>query len=139
MRLSTRSRYGLRALAALAGAKHPEGRCAREIADKEDLSKKYLESILTQLRTAGFVRSVRGAHGGYVLTRNPAELTVGEVVRALEGSLSLVECVEDPETCDRFEDCPTRPVWVKAEQALSKALDSMTLANLVEPYLSSDE
>ncbi len=131
MRLSTRSRYGLRALVALAESKTPEGRCAREIADEEALSKKYLESILAQLRTAGFVRSVRGAHGGYLLARNSTELTVGEVVRALEGNMSLVECVDDLDCCERSHDCPTRPVWVKAERAISDALNGITLASLI--------
>jgi len=132
MRLSTRSRYGLRALTALASADAPDGYCAREIADGEELSKKYLESILAQLRTAGFVRSVRGAHGGYVLARDPKDITAGEVVRALEGTLSLVECVEDPSSCERSDDCRTRPVWVKAEAAITSTLDGMTVASLIE-------
>lgn len=132
MRLSTRSRYGVRALTALASSEIPDGRCAREIADEEDLSKKYLESILAQLRTAGFVRSVRGAHGGYVLAQEPSEVTVGAVVRALEGSLALVECSDDPAYCDRADDCVTRDVWVAAEKALNDTLDGITIAGLVE-------
>ncbi|MBU1656502.1 MAG: Rrf2 family transcriptional regulator [Gammaproteobacteria bacterium] len=132
MRLSTRSRYGVRALTALANQEDTDGRCAREIADDEDLSKKYLESILAQLRTAGFVRSVRGARGGYILARSPSEITVAEVVRALEGSLALVECSDDPSYCERADDCVTRDVWVMAERALNDALGSVTIAGLVE-------
>lgn len=132
MRLSTRSRYGLRALIALSEPNGRKERCAREIADSQELSKKYLESILSQLRTAGFVRSVRGAHGGYVLSRAPAEITVGEVVRALEGSLAFVECVEDAGSCERSEGCPSRAVWVRAESAISEALDGVTLENLAD-------
>lgn len=130
MRLSTRSRYGLRALAALADGEPSDGLCARELADNEQLSKKYLESILSQLRTAGFVRSVRGAHGGYVLARSANEITVGEVVRALEGTLALVECVDDPSCCGRSDSCPTRPAWVRAEAAISAALDGLSVADL---------
>lgn len=132
MRLSTRSRYGIRALTALAAHEPAEGRCAREIADEEELSKKYLESILAQLRTAGLVRSVRGAHGGYVLAKDPVELTVGEVIRVLEGSLAFVECVDDPSYCDRFDDCVTRYIWEQAEQVLTQTFDGITIASLVE-------
>lgn len=139
MRLSTRSRYGVRALTALAGREVPDGRCAREIADEEELSKKYLESILAQLRTAGFVRSVRGAHGGYILARPAEDITVGDVVRALEGSLALVECSDDPQYCDRHESCVTRDVWVAAERALNETLDGITISALVmKRKLSTD-
>ncbi len=139
MRLSTRSRYGVRALVALASHEIPDGRCAREIADEEDLSKKYLESILAQLRTAGFVRSVRGAHGGYVLAQEPDGVTVGAVVRALEGSLALVECSDDPSYCDRADDCVTRDVWIAAERALNDALDGITIAVLVERRMKNND
>ncbi len=138
MRLSTRSRYGVRALTALANDEIPDGRCAREIATEEELSKKYLESILAQLRTAGFVRSVRGAHGGYILARPAADITVAEVVRALEGSLSLVECSDDPTYCERSDDCVTREVWVAAERALNETLESITIAKLVRQRQQDD-
>ena len=132
MRLSTRSRYGLRALTALAAREPAEGRCAREIADEEDLSKKYLESILAQLRTAGFVRSVRGAHGGYVLARPADEITVADVIRVLEGSLAFVECVDDPSYCPRSDDCVTRYIWVEAEKALNACFEGITVQGLVD-------
>ncbi len=138
MRLSTRSRYGIRALTALAAHEPAEGRCAREIAGEEDLSKKYLESILAQLRTAGFVRSVRGAHGGYVLARDPAELTVAEVIRVLEGSLAFVECVDEPAYCSRSEDCITRYIWVEAERALSASFKNISIASLVARRKTQD-
>jgi len=116
----------------LATQELPEGRCAREIADEEDLSKKYLESILAQLRTAGFVRSVRGAHGGYVLARDPEELTVAEIISVLEGSLAFVECVDDSSYCPRNDDCVARDIWVAAERALRGAFENITIASLVE-------
>lgn len=138
MRLSTRSRYGIRALTALAAHELPDGRCARELADEEELSKKYLESILAQLRTAGIVRSVRGAHGGYVLAKDPAELTVADIVRILEGSLAFVECVDDAAYCERSDDCVTRHVWVEAEKALTNAFEAITIQSLVDRRGSTD-
>ncbi len=132
MRLSTRSRYGLRALTALAAHELAEGRCAREIADEEELSKKYLESILAQLRTAGFVRSVRGAHGGYVLARDPKDVTVADVIRVLEGTLAFVECVDDAEYCQRSKGCVTRYIWVEAEKALTDCFEGITIQSLVD-------
>ena len=132
MRLSTRSRYGIRALTTLAAHQAPDGRCARELADEEELSKKYLESILAKMRAAGIVRSVRGAHGGYVLSRDPHELTVAEVIKVLEGSLAFVECVEDPDYCDRHDDCVTRYVWEAAAQALEETFGNITIASRVE-------
>jgi len=132
MRLSTRSRYGIRALTALAAQQVADGRCARELAEEEELSKKYLESILARLRASGLIRSVRGAHGGYVLAKDAADVTVGEVIRILEGSMAFVECVDDDGYCDRADTCVARDVWVAAEKAVTETLDNITLASLVE-------
>jgi len=132
MRLTTRTRYGLRALASLAAAHNTGGKCAREIADEQNVSKKYLESILAQLRASGLVRSVRGAHGGYILAREPEEMTVADVVRALEGSLALVDCVDDPAICADVETCSTRRVWVEAEQALTSSLEAISISSLAK-------
>lgn len=135
MRLSTRSEYGLRAMALLA-ARAAEGGPVplRELASAEHISEQYLEQIFIDLRKAGFVQSVRGAKGGYYLTRRPEEIRVGSLLRVLEGDLAPYDCVrEDTETdCDRVAHCVTRKVWLKLRDAMTEAMDRLTLADMVE-------
>lgn len=104
-----------------------------DIASAENLSVAYLEQLLAHLRRAGLVGSTRGAHGGYELTRRPEEMTVGEVVRVLEGPIAPVECVaetEDPVCCERASDCASRQVWQRVRDSILAVLDSTTLADL---------
>ena len=102
------------------------------MAQRQDISDKYLEQIVTPLSRAGLVRSVRGAGGGYLLTRDPAEYTVGEILRPLEGSLAPVSCVDGSECCCRAEQCVTVEVWREIQQAVAGVVDHITLADLVE-------
>jgi Rrf2 family protein len=103
----------------------------RKIAERQGLSVKYLHSLLAVLKSAGLVRSLRGAGGGYVLTRPPSQITVGEVVRVLEGSLALVGCVEDKNFCERVDWCATRPIWVGLSKTVERTLSGLTLADVV--------
>ena len=131
MKLSTRTRYGLRALVDLA-ARHAQGPVMlRIISESQGLSKKYLDNIFTALRLAGLVRTVRGARGGYLLARDPADISVAEVVEALEGDLNPVDCVEYPQTCDRALECVTRELWTELRDAMVQVLESKTLEDLV--------
>ncbi len=101
----------------------------------QDISLAYLEQIVASLREAGLLVSTRGAHGGYHLAREPQAITVGDVLRALEGPIALVVCAsEDRQTgrCEREEMCLTRPVWEKVRDSIVTALDSTTLADLTE-------
>jgi Rrf2 family protein len=105
-----------------------------EIALDEDLPRAYLEQLVTSLRDASLVVSTRGAHGGYELSRPPAEIRMGEVLRALEGPLSPMICVTDDPAhiaCDRSARCTVNVLWVKVRDAIAGTLDSMTLADLV--------
>lgn len=108
-----------------------------EIADHEDLPRPYLEQLVTSLREAGLVHSTRGAHGGYELSRDPATIRMGEVLRALEGPLAPMVCAsEDPvhaEACGRVGFCTVNPLWVRVRTAVSEALDAVTLADLTRP------
>jgi Rrf2 family protein len=108
-----------------------------EVADHEELPRPYLEQLVVSLRDAGLVISTRGAHGGYALTREPAEIRMGEVLRALEGPLAPMVCAsEDPAhaaICGRSGFCTVNPLWVKVREALATALDSVTLADLTHP------
>ena len=129
MRLSTRARYGLRAMTAI--ARRPGTFTTSEfLADKEHLSKKYLDAILGQLREAGLLEAVRGMHGGYRLTRPAEAITAAHVVEALEGGLAITPCTDDASLCERASHCPTRSVWRAASDAVRKVLDERTLAEL---------
>jgi len=131
MKLSTRARYGLRAMVDL--AMHGDGTplMMRAIAEQQDLSKRYLDNIFATLRQAGIVSSVRGASGGYRLSRPADAIRVDEVVEALEGDLALVACHEYAEDCHRHGKCVTSEVWARATDALRTSLSSETLADLV--------
>ncbi len=131
MNLSTRGRYGLRAILQLADAFHGGPVLMRTIAEDQGISLKYLHAILTILKGAGLVRSVRGAGGGYVLSRPPSRIKVSEVVEALEGSLSLVECVDHEKHCERAAYCAARDVWVKLSSVIQNTLSNLTLEDVI--------
>ena len=131
MRLSTRGCYGLRAMLEL--ALHYGGKpvLMRSIAERQSISRKYLHALLTALKSGGFVRSVRGSGGGYLLARPPASIRINDVVQALEGSLSVTDCVEDPSTCERSAGCVTHELWLELSQAVEQLLSGITLEDLV--------
>jgi Rrf2 family cysteine metabolism transcriptional repressor len=130
MRLSTRTRYGCRALAEVAAA-YPAGTpSVREIARKQRLSSKYLESIMQALKVAGLVRATRGMHGGYALTHPPSEVKLSDVFRVLEGPSAPVPCVDTPDLCAMSHDCPTRGTWVELKAAIDGVLNRRTLQDL---------
>lgn len=134
MKISTKGRYALRLMLdiALTGGEAPVS--LRDVAQRQDISDKYLEQIITPLGRAGLVRSVRGAGGGYLLTRRPEEYTVGEILRVLEGSLAPVSCAEDKGCCGRAEQCVTQEVWEEIAAAVSGVVDHITLADLVKRF-----
>jgi Rrf2 family transcriptional regulator, cysteine metabolism repressor len=106
----------------------------KDIAERQEISEKYLEQIIPSLTKAGYVSSTRGSQGGYMLARNPSEYTVGMIVRLLEGSLAPVACMESPSTCPQLGHCVTIEVWEKLKQAIDGVLDSITLEDLVSRY-----
>lgn len=132
MRLSTKTRYGVRALLELALA-HGQGPVqVRRIAENQEISPKYLEHLLSALRAAGVVTAVRGMNGGYELARAPSEIRIIDVYRALEGPVAPVPCTEDPSVCRKSDWCPAREVWVDVRDAVEGILESKTLADLAE-------
>lgn len=134
MRLSTKSHYGLLAMVDLAKSYGRGPLSLTEIARSEDISLGYLEQLVALLKRAGLVESTRGARGGYELAKSPNEVTVGDIVRALEGPIAPVECVSEERTtewCEREAECPSRIVWVKVRDSMAQALDSTSLADLV--------
>jgi len=106
----------------------------KDVSKDQEISEKYLGQIIMPLKAAGLVKSYRGAHGGYTLNREPDKITLLEIVSTLEGDLSLVECVGDPSSCRRFTVCVTQQVWSDVSRAVSRTLESMTLADLVERH-----
>ena len=134
MKISTKGRYALRLMLDL--AIHSEGSAVplRDVAQRQEISDKYLEQIVTQLARAGLVRSVRGAGGGYLLTRTPEGYTVGEILRVLEGSLAPVSCADGVGCCERADRCVTVEVWREIQAAVDGVVDHLTLADLVRRY-----
>ena len=104
----------------------------RDVSKRQAISDKYLEQIVTPMAKAGLVRSMRGANGGYLLTRRPEEYTVGEILLPLEGDLAPVECATDSEFCQRCNECVTLGLWKEIHQAVTQVVDNITLADLVE-------
>ncbi len=102
-----------------------------DLAEREGLSRKYLHTLLTGLKAAGLARSVRGAGGGFVLARDPSEINLKEILQALEGSLCLVDCVEDERACDRANGCTARGVWQELSGVIENMLDNTTLAEVI--------
>lgn len=133
MKISTRGRYGLRAMVELARVSGRAPVLMSTVAERAGLSRKYLHRLLTELKRAGLVRAVRGAGGGFVLTRPPGEIKLGEILCALEGPLSFVECVADKRACGRSKRCPARRVWQELAGAVGSVLDSATLGDLLAP------
>ena len=132
MKISTRGRYGTRMMLDLA-AHHNQGPTPlREIAKRQDISVKYLEQLIIPLKAAGYIRSVRGARGGYTLARKPDKINVGQIIKVLEGGLSLVDCVEDPKLCEREKNCPTRDIWLRMSERLMEELSSLTLSDVLD-------
>ena len=103
----------------------------RAISEKHGISRKYLHALLTNLKAASLVRSIRGAGGGYVLARAPATIMVSEVIRVLEGSLSPAECVEDHTLCERSDECVALSLWARVNQAIERVLGDISLSDLL--------
>ena len=134
MKLSTKARYGVRAMLSLALDYGNGPVSLKEVAQHQGLSEKYLEHLVMALKTAGLVRSIRGKHGGYTLARTPSQINLKEIVGALEGSIAPVDCLNDAGLCEHSGGCVTRQVWEKMLQAMNDVLQSTTLQSLVEQH-----
>ena len=133
MKISTKGRYALRLMMDLAENNTGSPISLKDVAKRQDISDKYLEQIISILNKAGYVRSVRGAQGGYMLKMEPQNYTVGMILRQTEGSLAPVACIEDDEiVCGRQQQCVTSIVYKKINDAISGVVDNITLQDLVD-------
>ena len=132
MKLSTKGRYGTRALLDLALHQGEGPILLRDIAQRQQISLQYLEHLITPLVAAGIIRSMPGSRGGVWLAKPPQGIKLSEVIGLLEGSIALVECVNNPRICTRSEFCVTRDIWSELKQAMDGVLESTTLQDLVE-------
>ena len=131
MKLSTKGRYGLRAAVDLAMFAKNEPLSISTIAAREGLSESYLEQLFAKLKKAGIVHSIRGTNGGYQLARAAADISVGDVLRALEGDMVVVDCPDNETECAKFGSCVTKYVWKRINNSINEAMDAMTLEEIV--------
>lgn len=132
MKISTKGRYALRLMLDLA-LKEEQIVRLKDVAERQEISMKYLEQIISVLQKCGYVKSLRGPGGGYKLARKPKEYTVGMILRQIEGSLAPVDCLEDEEnSCSRSSQCATLRLWKMLYEAVNEVVDKVTLADMVE-------
>ena len=133
MKISTKGRYAVRVMLDLALNNTGEYIKVKDIAERQEISEKYLEQIISILNKAGYVKSVRGAQGGYKIAKDPSSYTVGMILRLTEGSLNPVACLDDEvNECERCDTCETLGVWKELAKAINNVVDNVTIADLVE-------
>ena len=134
MKISTKGRYGLRALIDLAQYSEIEPVSINSIATRQGISERYLEQLMTLMKKAGLIKSIRGAGGGYVLAKEMGEISVGDVLRSLEGNLQPVECAafSEEDSCEASGGCVTKYVWQRINESINKTVDEISLKQLVE-------
>lgn len=135
MKISTKGRYALKIMIDLAQHNDGEYISLKEIAARQDISIKYLETIISLLNKAGFVESLRGKSGGYRLTRSPKEYTAGSILKISEGSLAPVSCLSDEtEKCEKAGECVSLPLWRNLDKVVDDYLESVTLKELIDMH-----
>ena len=134
MKLSTRGRYGIHAMYDLALHGGGEPISIKSISERQGVPEAYLEQLMPMLKRAGLVKSTRGVQGGYALSRSAAQISIGEILRALEGGLNLVDCLGEADACGRAGACPSRIVYQKLRDGLNEVADGITLQDMIEDY-----
>lgn len=133
MKISTKGRYALRMMIDLAEHQNCGFVALKDIADRQNISKKYLEQIIPILGKSDILKTTRGSQGGYMLSKSPDKYTVGEILRLTEGSLAPVDCLnQDPIECERSSECATLPVWQGLNRVINEYLDSITLQDILD-------
>ncbi len=130
MKLSTKARYGMRAMVDLALHYEKGPILLKDIAKRQEVSMKYLDHIISTLRANGLIESAKTRHSGYVVSRAPCQITTYEIIKAVEGSLAPVDCVDDPKICHRADFCATLNLWKKLKKSMRDVLEGVTLEDL---------
>lgn len=139
LQLSTYFRYGLQTLIVLAAKSSDKPVALRVLSKEQGISKKYLEIIYRSLRKGGIIRGVKGVGGGYELIVSPKELTLLDIMNAVEGPLRLIDCTGDESACERTKQCPTLKTWKEFEDHIKSFLQSKTLEDLTDEYKKSNK
>ncbi len=134
MKLSTKGRYGVRAMVDLAVYSLDEHVSLANIAERQGISSVYLEQVFSTLRKAGFVKSIKGAQGGYILASDPSRIRVGDVLRALEGELSIIDRNSEDNLSDPLKGCIKEMLWDKIDESINAIIDSVTLEEMADDY-----
>lgn len=135
MKLSTKGRYGVKAMLDLAIYYDEEPVSIKSIAERQKISEYYLEQLFSALRKANLIKSIRGAQGGYVLSRNPKDITIADIIEVLEGPIEISNCLED-KSCDNIDCCATRLLWAKIKNSIDSVTKSTTLQDMIDDYKS---
>lgn len=138
MKLSTKGRYGVKAMVDLAIHYGNSPVSIKTISERQSISEYYLEQLFSPLRKAGLIKSIRGAQGGYVLNREPKDITVADVMNVLEGPIEIAECIEGTE-CDNVDFCATRLLWEKIKNSIDEVMENITLQDIVDDYINMKE
>ena len=134
MKISTKGRYGLRILVDLATHDAEKPRLIRDIAESQGISEKYISRLVIDLRKAKMIRSVRGVNGGFHLAKAPEDITLLDIMEAMEGPLAIVDCVHIPKKCDRNTNCAAREIWSKLNDGIRELMRGVTLADVLSAY-----
>lgn len=134
MRMSTKGKYGIKAMLELALVYDVETISVRSIAQKQNISELYLEQIFSILKKGQLIKSVRGAKGGYSLSKNPKDITIKNIMDVLEGPVSISECIEKDVNCDNLDRCATRVLWVRIRNAINDIFSSVTLQDIINEH-----
>ena len=134
MKMSTRGRYGIKAMLELALVYDTGMMSVRSIAQKQKISELYLEQLFSILKKANLIKSVRGAKGGYSLTRTPKEITIKDIIDVVEGPVNISDCVEKDLSCDNLDKCATRVLWVRIKDAIDSIFSSVTLQDIIDEH-----
>ena len=134
MKLSTKGNYGLKAIFELSLNANEGPMPLNMIASRQKIPEQYLEQIFCTLKKSKLITSVRGAQGGYLLNKEPKEITVGDVLTILEGPVALSQCIIDEGACENANDCSTRLVWEKLKKGIEDVLNSITLQDMIDDY-----